>query len=211
MKFSADRVNCFIATNGQEVDWRKADICPCRDQHSGAAKESCGSCGGIGYLWAEPVRGTVLTSGARYQKKWQDFGVYEEGDIVFTIPSDSPVYQCGSYDRLKLINQETPFSTFFTRGNNDVLRFSVKSISRIYWLDINDLVVEGGIPTVSETGVLSWEYGEPQNGAQYTITGQKVPEYFYYNDPFQFKSSIQGQLLPKKVVFRNFDLLSRSE
>lgn len=214
MKLSASRFNAHLAHMGQDAAWRRAFRCPCRDHHSGAAKTDCAQCRGLGTLWNAAVTGTVGVSGLKMQRAWAQFGMWEQGDVVLTIPSDSPVYAIGEFDRVTMVDSSEPFSVTLTRGDNDRLMGAVVGIDRCFWLDGDEAVVEGGIPTVASDGSLSWPVEdpplvEPTAGEQYNLTGRRRPEYFCYGDFPQDRAHHSGEPLPRRVVLRQFDLFGR--
>lgn len=210
MRLSSVNFNNHLAHMGQDVSWSKADICPCKDEYSGAAKTDCNACNGMGYIWSSAKKGVIGVSGQKLQRQWQQFGIFEEGDLVVTIPSDSIIYNIGPYDRIVQSNSETPFSITILHDGNDKLRFKSSSITRVFWLDDLGAIVEGGIPDIDTLGNLTWSSGEPPADTRYTLTGKKHPEYYFFRDMFQDRPHHQGELLPRRVVLRGFDLLSRT-
>lgn len=209
MNLQPSEFNQFLRNIGQRVTWRKSYDCPCRNKDSGAAEPSCPQCGGVGAIWDAAVDGVVGLSSMKVQKEWSQFGLYENGDVVVTVPGDTPVYFAGAYDRVMFADSSSPFSLVLTRGANDVLRFAVESIERVFWLVVG-VVVEGGIPDVSDTGVLTWASGAPPVAMQYSLTGRKRPEYYVFKDLPQDRAHHGGAALPRRVVLRNYDLPSRS-
>ena len=156
MRLSPQRFNRFLGKIGQVFAWRRAYACPCRDPHSGAARPGCASCGGKGQVWADPVNGVAGVSGQKIQREWAQFGMWENGDVVLTLPSDSPLYQMGEYDRAVMIDSSAPFSLPLVRGSGDKLNAGNVSIDRVFWLDPDDSIVEGGIPLVAPDGTILW-------------------------------------------------------
>jgi hypothetical protein len=210
VKLDAGSFNAFLATIGHMFSWRRAYACPCINPHSNAAKPGCPLCAGKGRQWVAAVDGLAGIAGQKIQLAWAQFGNAELGDVVLTIPSDSPLYDIGAFDRVVMKNSSTPFSLVFTRGSNDVLRYPLAVVDRVFWLnDAGTVVIEGGIPTVSSAGALTWATGEPPTGRQYTITGRFHPEYFVFSDYPQDRAHHQGEPLPRRVVLRKFDLLGK--
>lgn len=154
---SVSDFNAMLNEMGQEVAWRRAYDCPCRDQHSGAAKPSCPSCLGKGVTWGSAVVGTVGVSGQKVQQQWAKLGMYESGDQVLTVPSDSPVYSAGGFDRLTMNNSSVPFSRVLGyTENSSLLDIGAISIERVFWLNSMNAAVEGAIPAIANDGTLTW-------------------------------------------------------
>lgn len=201
--------NAFLARMGQNFGWRKSYACPCLNPNSGAALPTCPLCGGKGRAWDDPVEGVAGISGQQLQLRWAKMGLYEPGDVVLTLPSDSPIYDMGEFDRVAMLDSSAPFSDKFIRGRDDVLRYPNVSIERVFWL-VDGEVVEGGIPDVGDDGVPAWlSGGEPPPGMVYSITGRRRPEYFCWGPLPQDRAHHGGRDLPRKVVLRAFDLFGR--
>lgn len=148
-------------------------------------------------------------AGMKVQREWAQFGTWESGDTVLSLPSDSVVYAMGLFDRVVMLDNTEPFSTSFVRGQNDQLRGKNASVDRVFWLNPTGAIVEGGIPVVDPTGGMTWTTGEPPAGTQYSVTGRQYPEYFCFAEIPSSRGMHSGAALPRKVVLRKFDLLGR--
>lgn len=228
MRLSPGAFNRFMTHIGQQFSWRKAYDCPCVNPHSGAALPTCKNCNGTGRTWVAAVSAVAGAAGAKIQREWAQFGQWESGDIVLTIPESSPMYDMGEFDRVTMLNGDTQFSMNLVRGQDDKIGFPVVSVSRVFWYDENEDSVEAGIPSISGDGSLSWTpvdmivnelampiggeiepSGEPPAGKTYSISGNKRPEYYCFG-PFPSNRMMhQGARLPRLVVLRRFDLLGR--
>jgi hypothetical protein len=217
MQFSPQAFNNFLGSNGsigQNYRWFKSDACPCISKASGASNPACPLCHGKGRQYSAGVDGVAGMSGAKTQREWAQFGVWERGDIVVTIPENSPLYDLGQYDRVTALNSTLRFSEVLRRGSGmkERLTFAVEAITRVFWLTPDGAgVVEGAVPTVAADGSLSWPDGAtlPPSGAAYTVTGTKYLDYFCFGDFPSNRNMNQGSRLPRKVILRDFDLFSR--
>jgi hypothetical protein len=211
MQLNPSAFNRHLAHMGQDVAWRKAFSCPCKNPDSGASDKKCPHCAGKGYLWDPALDSVVGVAGAKVQREWAQFGMYEAGDSVVTIGSDSPLYAMGQADRVTMLNATEQFSLTLIRGApTDRLIGKIESIGRVFWLDDDKALVQGGIPDVADNGTLSWVDGEPPAGRQYGISGSRYQEFFCFNMFPSNRNEHQGAQLPKKVVLRKFDLWGRS-
>ena len=216
MQFSPQAFNQFLGPNGnigQQYAWYQSFACPCVDPHSGQSNPACPLCLGKGRQYSAPVRGVAGIAGQRAQREWAQFGVYESGDLVITIPSASPVYAMGQFDRVTALNTQQVFSLVLTSGDTllEMIRTVVQSITRVFWLTADGkAVVEGGIPVVNADGTLLWPNGgQPPEGVQYTITGVKLLDYYCFGMFPTNRNFQQGLALPRKVVLRDYDLFNR--
>jgi len=190
---------------GQEFLWRKATACPCLNPHSGQPKSTCTHCGSKGRIWASPIQGKSGVISRSQQKKMAGFGVYDEGDIMLSIPSDSPIYAIGMYDRIQALHRTEPFSVVLLSGINDVIKFTPTQIDSVTWIDANDAVISGTVPAIVN-GALVWSGVVPPAKVSYALSGRRALDYYCYQDlpldrPHQF-----GEKLPRRVVLRRFDL-----
>lgn len=209
MRLNPAAFNSHLRHMGQKVRWRKSYNCPCINPQSGAAKPSCPQCSGKGWLWVAPVDTVIGIASQNVQKMWAQMGQWESGDAVVSIPESSPMYDSGQFDRVLMLNSTDVFSRSLIRGSNDKLYDPVEKITRVFWLDAQSNIVEGGIPAVSDAGVLTWISGEPPAGQTYSITGTRYSEYFVFNGLLSDRNEHSGARLPKKVVLRRFDLFAR--
>jgi len=207
MELDPDSFNAHLDHMGQTVKWRRAHACPCVSPKSGAANPACPTCRGKGYFWDAPVAGVVGFSGQKVQMAWAQYGRWQSGDIVLSIPSDSPVYAVGMFDRVTMAQGSTPFTAVVMPG--ETLKFPVLSIARAF-------VLEGGapkdvpLPGVDGNGELVWPPGvKPHDGAQLSLSGRRSPEYFCFGEYPQDRAFHHGAALPRRVVLRKFDLFGR--
>lgn len=160
-------------------------------------------------MWDAPIECVSGVSQQNVNPKFADFGTFEQGDLTMTIPSDSPIYDAGRFDRVTLLNSTDVFSRTMVRGDNDNLSdLTVQSVSRVFWIAAG-VIVDGGIPSVSDTGVLTWASGSPASGAQYSITGTKFADYFIYDMLPSDRNEHSGAALPKRATLKRFDLFGK--
>jgi hypothetical protein len=223
MMLSPAAFNAHLNKMGQRFDWRRAYFCPCRNPHSGSADPDCLNCGGKGYAWGAAVSGMSGIAGQKIQREWAQFGLWESGDVVLSIPSDSPLYAMGEFDRVTMTDSSQPFSVQIG-SPSEPLRWPVVSIDRVYWLDDGE-PVDAPLPSVAPDGVtLQWlppepeddeepdpevETGEPPAGVTLSVTGRRRPEYFCWGEYPSDRAHHSGQPLPRRVVLRMFDLYGR--
>lgn len=210
MRLNPDAFNALLANVGQRYQWRRSYACPCVKPSSGAAKPGCPQCGGRGRIWDVPLDGVAGMAGGKAQRQWTQMGSFENGDVVVTIGSDSPMYDMAMLDRMTALDNTDGFSVPLVRGQGDRLFGRTVEVTRVFWLDQAGAIVEGGLPSVSDTGVLTWLSGEPPAGMQYSITGSRYAEFFCFGEFPSDRNQHQGEELPRRVVLRKFDLFSRS-
>lgn len=207
-----DAFNGMLDRLGQDVLWRRATKCPCRDPYSGAARPGCPNCQGRGTFWAAPVRCRTAMAGVKVTREWAAFGMWQSGDVVLTVPSDSALYACGEDDRVALVQSSVPFNAVLTRSGDERLTYTVAELETCIWLQPGDSsLVQGDLPTVAADGAVTWPTGavQPDPGQQYTLTGRRRPEYFILKDLPQDRAHLGGRDLPRRVAARLFDLFGR--
>lgn len=205
------RFNALLSNSrpglGQNVSWSKATQCPCRSRTSGAADQACPLCHGKGYIYGNEIAAWTGLAGQKISRQWADFGEYELGDVVCTIPSDSPLYNIGENDRVTFEDSTEPFSVILM-GGVDALPFQASQIDSVIWRDpITKALVTGSIPTQASTGSsLAWASNAPPLGAQYTVSGRRHPQYWCFADFPQDRAHSAGLKLPRRVVLRKYAL-----
>lgn len=211
MRLNPAHFNRFLANIGQQFLWRPATACPCVEPGSLAPQPNCPHCLGKGQIWGAAIEAGAASSGQKTQVTWAKMGQYEAGDIVLTVPENSPLWDAGQFDRVTMLNATDKFSQVLKRGSpGDRLLVVPKEITRVTWIDkATQAIVDGGIPTWDANGRLTWAQGEPPPGMNYTITGTRLSEYFIYMDLPRNRNMHDGARLPKMTVLRRWDLLGR--
>lgn len=210
MKFNGAAFTRFLNNIGQDVLWSASYSCPCTNPHSGAPDPRCPLCVGKGVVWDKPIKTVVGIASQKTQERWAKMGFYETGDMVLSIPENSPIWaRGGQFDRVVALNSLDGFSEVLVRGSpTEKMRIPVHSISRVFWRHpVTAAIVEGGIPTIGEDGVPVFASGEPPAGMTYSITGDRYSEYFMLDqfpvDRNQHRGTVK---LPKNVVLRKWSL-----
>lgn len=192
--------------------YRNAFACPCVNRATGSPRANCPQCGGVGWLWSAPRDFNVAVASGSVQQTWARMGRYESGDTVVSIPHTSIAYQIAPFDRVLFLANADVKSEALTRGApNERITGAVRSVDRVFWFDANGVPVEGSRPTVNADGTLAWPaLGAPPPGQQYSITYQRLLEYFAFTQFANDRNKHGGLPLPKRMVLRRFDLLGRT-
>lgn len=213
MRFNAAAFDTFLTGIGQQVHWRRSYACACVNPGSGQPDPKHALCQGKGRLWDAPVATITGVASQKVQVQWAQLGMWEQGDLVLSIPQASPLWEAGQFDRVTALNSTDVFSQPLVRGAPaEKLLFKPATVTRCFWLHpTTRQVVEGGLPVVSDAGVPSWagSVGEPPPGATYSLTGTKFVEYFLWAEMPSDRNQHGGMRLPRRVVARRFDLFSR--
>lgn len=206
MELNPDSFNAHLDHMGMSVDWRRAHACPCVNPRSGAANPACGVCRGKGHFWDGAVSGVVGFAGQKVQMAWAQFGRWESGDVVLSIPSNSPVYDIGRFDRVVMGHGSVPYTAVVMPGES--LKFPVLSVERAFIVQ-NNAAVDIDMPAISADGDVSFPAGAIPAGAAVSLTGRRQPEYFCFGEYPQDRAFHHGADLPRRMVLRKFDLFSR--
>jgi hypothetical protein len=206
MRLSSAKFNGLINGVSQKFLWSRGFACPCLTTNSGQPKINCPHCHGKGRFWSGAVDGAAGVGSRDALKKQAEFGNWDAGDTLLSIPSDSPLYAMGEYDRVVAIHRTEPFSVNLVSGINDVIRFSIVSIDRVVWLDGSNNLVDAAIPKIKDDGTLLWGANAPPAKTTFSITGRRHPEYFVYHELTLDRPHHQGEPLPRRIVVRRFEL-----
>lgn len=210
MAFSPALFNRHLRQIGQDIKWRQAFACPCVNPASGAAKPGCPLCRGKSWQWAAEVDCRVGLQMVNNKKGFAAFGQWEPGDALLTIGSDQACYAASHMDRFRALNSTSTFSVNLTRGDSDIVRGTIQSISRVFWTTADgNAIVDGGIPVVNADGTFTWPDNDgPADGKVYSITGVRYDEFFAYMQIPSNRPMSAGAALPKKLPVRKLDLFS---
>lgn len=211
MNFSENDFNSFLNGVGQDVMWRRAHACPCVNPNSGQPKPTCIHCKAAGRLWQAAVPARTGVSGRDAQKQWVQFGISDVGDVVVSIPSDSPLYAIGPFDRVLFLNRTEPFSQNVVKGVNEKINFFVVDVEKVFYLDEAAGLVDAPLPIVMPDGTLDWSGVELPDGVTFSVTGRRRGEYYCFPEtPFD-RPHHAGARLPRRVVLRRFDLYANQQ
>jgi hypothetical protein len=209
VNFEPSEFNTLLNDMGQDVRWRRASACPCVSPSSGQPDPYCDHCAGKGRLWQGEVGARTGVAGGNVQKQWLNFGQYASGDIVVSVPEDSPLYDIGPFDRVLFLNRTEPFSQNVVKGVNERINFPVVELEKVLYLQGGQLV-DAALPMINPDGSLDWSGVEVPDGVTFAITGRRRAEYFCLPDTPWDRPHHAGARLPRKVVLRRFDMLANS-
>ena len=209
--FNVDSLNTMLSNLGQMAHWQQAQLCPCRSATSGGPNVKDPVCAGTGYLWSNPISCKIALEGMNTGREFAMTTGWEKGDIMATLPSNSPAYQAGEYDRLTLIQSSIRINHLLTRGGNDYLRYRSP-------IDIVEVfAIVGGQKRVLTPNVdfslighaISWNTNVIPVGTQYSILYTAHPEYFVFKELVMDRPH-GGRALPRKVHLRLMELFGRA-
>lgn len=214
MRFNAAAFDRHLTNMGQDVLWRRSYACACVDKRSGNPDPKHALCQGKGRLWNAPIKTVTGIASQKVEAEWAQSGLWESGDMVLTIPQNSPLWDAGQFDRVTMLNSTDVFSQPLVRSDvTERLMFQPVRLDRCFWLNPanREQIVEGSVPVVDANGVPSWPggAGEPPPGVSYSLTGTKFSEYYLLSQLPSNRNQHQGMRLPKKVVARKWDLFGR--
>lgn len=211
MQLNPQAFNDHLNNMGEWFRWRRSSACPCINPSSGSPKVGCPHCGGKGRLWETPVRALAGVASQKTQQEWAKFGQWESGDLVLSIPEDSPLYDVAPFDRVVAEITSDAFSMPLVRGApNERIPGAIKEITRVYWFSQAGDITEGKAPTINALGVPSWpDGGAPPAGTTYSLSGHRYQEFYCFGPYPVSRMKHAGARLPVRMVMRMFDLLGR--
>jgi hypothetical protein len=215
MRLNPVAFNAFLSGNiGQNMNWRKGNLCPCFNPQSGAAIPGHPLCAGKGWIWDAPIAAKAgVNSSPKEKREWAQMGQWEAGDVVMTVPSDSTIYnKLGRFDRIELLNAQDVFKLMLTRGVNDRIILPVINFTRVFWLDPTNInnTIDGGLPAIDGSGNLTWPNNDgPPAKTQYSIAGTRFIDFFVWYDLPSSRNEHFGAALPQKAWLRRLDLFGR--
>lgn len=212
MQLQPAAFNALLANLGEWFQWRKAFACPCINPNSGAPLAGCPHCSGKGRLWRQAVRAMSGVANSKTQQEWARMGLWESGDLVLSIPENSPMYNIRQFDRVTAETNTDEFSMPLVHGSpKERIHGPIKEITNVFWFDADGAEVPGGTPVVAADGTLTWPTGgEPPAGKTYSISGIRFAEWYCFGAFSIDRMKHAGARLPRRMVLRKFDLLGRN-
>lgn len=196
---------------------RSAFACPCLNPTTGSAKPNCPYCGAKGWLWGVVKDVTAAVASSSVQQEWARLGQYESGDLVLSIPHTSGMYEMGQFDRVVHLTNTDSRSLSMIRGSgrDKLTGQAIKRVTRVFWFDQAEALVEGSLPTVAADGSIVWPAAGagvvvPATGQTFSITYERYAEYFCFGSFSNDRMKHGGAKLPRKMVLRRFDLFGRT-
>jgi hypothetical protein len=157
------------------------------------------------------VRVKAGVASQKTQQEWAKFGQWESGDLVLSIPDDSPLYDVAPFDRVLAETSSDSFSVPLVKGAvNERIQGTVESITRVYWFNQAGAIVEGKIPVINDVGLPTWpDGGGPPAGTTYSVSGTRYQEFYCFGAFPNNRMKHAGMRLPLRMVMRCFDLFGR--
>jgi len=215
MQLQPAAFNRLLGDMGQACHWRRAFLCPCRKPYSGAADHLCLNCNGLGTFWTKPVEAHTGLTGLKTAREWASFGMWESGDVVWSVPSDSALYGAGENDQVVMTNSEETWNATLTRGAPDErLPAYLVKIEDVFVLTGTgaEATAKPGLASMQAGGVPIWPAGQgPQEGQQYSIRARRRPCFFIFKNLPQDRAHHGGKDLPRRVVGRRFELFGAGQ
>lgn len=210
MSLSVAVFNRQLNQMGQTMLWRSSMLCPCRSELTGGADVDCPTCNGLGVFWNPAVQAVAGVVGAKARRQFDSYAAWEDGDVLLSVPSNSPLWHAREKDRVSLIQGDEPFQIVLEHTGTERLQWPIRAIERCFWLRAGDRsVVKGTLPRVHpRTLVVSWTNpaDAPEPGTQYTLQGTMFPEYFVWRDIPISRAHFQGGDYPKRLLLKRFSL-----
>lgn len=213
--FNVNDLNQNLNDKSQQATWETASPCPCKAKRTGGADAQCPVCFGVGVIWNNATICRIALQGMKSVKEFAMLGMWEKGDIMVSLPSDSAAYECGENDRFTLDDSRLRISQVLTRSATvDLLKYtSIMSIEQI-WAIASGARVDftRGIDYALVGNVITWlaPAAVPLPvGTQYSVVYVAHPQYYVYRDLVTDRPH-GSQDLPRKVHLRLMELFSRT-
>lgn len=106
-EFDKSLFDASVWQKGYDCEVSKAIECPCRGGNENQALPSCTNCGGIGWVFINPVATKSLITGVNRDTKYKQWSQELIGNVSVTLRD---IEQAGYMDRITLDNEEAIFS-----------------------------------------------------------------------------------------------------
>lgn len=99
VKFRPDDFDTAVFDKGYELIHESAVPCPCRVEGTQGAKSTCKNCGGIGWVFINPVRTRMLLQSLNLNTQYKLWGQEQPGTVMITTRKET---ELGFMDRLTI-------------------------------------------------------------------------------------------------------------
>jgi len=120
VKLRPDDFDFIVFDKGLEVLWEKAVPCPCRVKGSQGSRSTCKNCGGIGWVFINPVRTRMVLQSMDLKTQYKIYGQENSGTVMVTARKG---VNLSFMDRLTVIDSESLFKQVLYPVKNDVGRY----------------------------------------------------------------------------------------
>jgi len=208
--FNVDLLNNGITRAGQPALWFQAFTCPCRKPETLGADPTCPVCDGRGSRWDAGVAVQIGFATPQATREFDLPTAWVNGDAMITLPTDSPAYHAGEYDRFVLTETTYRYSSILSRGTTDTLPYHrIACVERV-WMIANGqpITLREYVDYRLDENRLVWLTNAVPVGTQYAVQYRAMAEYFVFKDLVQDHHAF-GDALPRKVHVRVMSLFGQ--
>lgn len=149
-----------IQEKGYRVIYRKAVQCPCKSKGSGN-QSTCKNCGGVGWLWINPIETKMLLQSMNTNPKYQEYGEALMGTVNIT---SRDVDKLAKMDEITLMEGEAESTEvlflYYNSTDNVYYTNTVYPIQQDYYIALY----------VSDSDPLS----KLEKDTDYTLDGRRI-------------------------------------
>ena len=211
MGFNVNQLDQMLNNLGQDATWELAEVCPCKSTRTGGANVTCQVCNGNGLVWNVAIQCRVALEAMSSQREFAMLGMWEKGDIMISLPTDSAAYGAGEWDRFTLLNSTLRIDQVLMKGTNDTLKYSAIVSIESLWAIVAGMRTDftQGIHFTLNGNVITWLGTPIPIGTQYSVLYVTHPQYFCYRDLVMDRQH-GSQNLPRKVHARLMELFRKT-
>lgn len=209
--FAPERFQQMVCGMGHRAHWLQSTLCPCQNTHTGGADLTCSLCGGVRFLWSDPVEVVIGVQTQQQRRRWAPMTEWLEGDAIVTIPPESPAMDAKEYDRFVILDARYPYVAILKRDTKDIVKHALIHRVNAVWAIINDARVDfiEDVDYRINGNQVVWLTGTLPSAQQYTIEYDAAPEYYVYQELSRSRIYFR-RAMPRMVHVRLMDLFSQS-
>lgn len=158
--FDQNKFDVLIEQKGYDVIYRKAIQCPCKSR-TNSSQSNCKNCGGIGFLWINPVQTKMVMQSMNVNPKYQEYGESLLGTVNI---SAREVDRLSKMDEITIQNAETE--------STQVLWLEYNETDEVYYTYTTNEIIETYYVAFFEGTTNPLRKLEPET--DYQIEGRKI-------------------------------------
>jgi hypothetical protein len=215
-----------IETQGYEVVYEKALMCPCKERDSDFLN-TCKNCGGSGWLFVNPASTKMILTGIKINKDYDETARYDIGMMYATPVS---LLKLSQMDRITVLDGETSHSQILFPSKDEIsgnyfsmLHYHIKSTEYVgLFVDTSEpvtrLILNEDYTYQNKTIILNGKYNtlvDPQISIRY-IHSPQFHVWDIMNDIRSVKTKAAGggrqnNHMPMKAIVKRAHLIEDAE
>jgi len=207
-EFDKTLFDASIWQKGYDCFVDKAIECPCRGGNEGHALPSCQNCGGVGWVFMNPVATKAIISGINRDTKYKAWSQELMGTVNITLRD---IEKSGFMDRVTLTNEEAIFSEVKKIRQKELegdeflnfifLSYQIKQVEDVF-------IFKGGDQKLERVTDDKWQIN-PNNKYSLLFNDSVLSDLVNNTVSVRYRHNVQYNVLDIPNVIRSSNIINR--